>query len=127
MNDLCPPPWRYGFTLNWFAAQTARFTSSGAAAGAAATFPRSAARVPGTVGPSVGKEIVALAAKVACAIAQNAIDARERRAGDFTRPVVAALVPNTKTFLQPRTGANPNPRLAQSVFRYSTSASFSSA
>jgi hypothetical protein len=56
----------------------ARFTSSGAAAGAAATLPRKAARVPGTTGPLVGKLEGVPPAKVAAGRLAHIVTIRER-------------------------------------------------
>ncbi len=45
----------YGLRKSWLAAQIARFTASGAEAGAAAFPALRRARFPGTVGPEIGK------------------------------------------------------------------------
>lgn len=54
-NDLWPPPKMYGLRKSWLAAQIARLTASGAPAGAAALPARRCARLPGTIGPVLGK------------------------------------------------------------------------
>ena len=55
MNDLWPPPQRYGLDRSAFAAQITRFTASGAFVGAAACPPKCRRAVlPAIVGPEDG-------------------------------------------------------------------------
>jgi hypothetical protein len=61
---------------NWFAAQIARFTGSGASAGAQAKPARRRAVLPGTVGPLAGKDAAAADETIAAEIAalKNVLD-----------------------------------------------------